>query len=214
MGPAVAITMLFTIAAALTLGPAILDRRQPFRDVRPTEQAPRRICIGGSGRAWCAGRCRSWSPAPPSSCSGRSSCRPTDRTTTTGSTSRADAPANLGFQAADRHFPKSKLFSEMLMIETDHDMRNSADFISLDRVARALDSPSRRRDGAKHHQAHGPSPGTRHHSLLVHHSRQRQRSTAPVQQAAKRQYRPAGTDPSGHRRGLAERDHLFPKGVR
>ena len=49
-----------------------------------------------------------------------------------------DAPANLGFQAADRHFPKSKLFSEMLMVETDHDMRNSADFISLDRVARAL----------------------------------------------------------------------------
>jgi RND superfamily putative drug exporter len=50
----------------------------------------------------------------------------------------ANAPANLGFQAADRHFPKSKLFSEMLMVETDHDMRNSADFISLDRVARAL----------------------------------------------------------------------------
>jgi RND superfamily putative drug exporter len=50
----------------------------------------------------------------------------------------AGAPANLGFQAADRHFPKSKLFSEMLMVETDHDMRNSADFISLDRVARAL----------------------------------------------------------------------------
>ena len=50
----------------------------------------------------------------------------------------ADAPANLGFAAADRHFPKSKLFSEMLMVETDHDMRNSADFISLDRVARSL----------------------------------------------------------------------------
>ena len=41
-------------------------------------------------------------------------------------------------QAADRHFPKSKLFSEMLMVEADHDMRNSADFISLDRVAKAL----------------------------------------------------------------------------
>lgn len=26
----------------------------------------------------------------------------------------------------------------MLMVETDHDMRNSADFISLDRVAKAL----------------------------------------------------------------------------
>jgi len=31
-----------------------------------------------------------------------------------------------------------KLFSEMLMVETDHDMRNSADFISLDRVAKSL----------------------------------------------------------------------------
>jgi RND superfamily putative drug exporter len=49
-----------------------------------------------------------------------------------------NSPANLGFQAADRHFPKSKLFSEMLMIESDHDMRNSADFISLDRAAKAL----------------------------------------------------------------------------
>ncbi|MBV8786717.1 MAG: MMPL family transporter, partial [Mycobacterium sp.] len=44
-----------------------------------------------------------------------------------------------GFQAADRHFPKSKLFSEMLMIESDHDLRNSADFISLDRAAKALE---------------------------------------------------------------------------
>ena len=44
--------------------------------------------------------------------------------------------ANEGFAAADRHFPPSKLFSEMLMVESDHDMRNSADFISLDRVAK------------------------------------------------------------------------------
>jgi RND superfamily putative drug exporter len=47
--------------------------------------------------------------------------------------------ANQGFAAADRHFPKSKLFSEMLMIESDHDLRNSADFISLDRAAKALE---------------------------------------------------------------------------
>src|SRR6202000_2636898 len=46
--------------------------------------------------------------------------------------------SNQGFEAADRHYPKSKLFSEMLMVETDHDMRNSADFITLDRVDRAL----------------------------------------------------------------------------
>jgi transport protein len=50
----------------------------------------------------------------------------------------ASASANLGFAASDRHFSESKLFSEMLMIESDHDMRNSADFISLDRVAKSL----------------------------------------------------------------------------
>src|SRR5262249_43546347 len=50
-----------------------------------------------------------------------------------------NGPANQGFEAADRHFPKSKLFSEMLMIESDHDMRNSADFISLDRASKALE---------------------------------------------------------------------------
>jgi uncharacterized membrane protein YdfJ with MMPL/SSD domain len=50
----------------------------------------------------------------------------------------ANAPANQGFAAADRHFPRSKLFTELLMVESDHDMRNSADFISLDRVARAI----------------------------------------------------------------------------
>ena len=49
-----------------------------------------------------------------------------------------DAPANQGFAASDRHFPQSKLFTEMLMVESDHDMRNSADFISLDRVAKEL----------------------------------------------------------------------------
>jgi len=50
----------------------------------------------------------------------------------------ANASANQGFAASDRHFSQSKLFTEMLMVESDHDMRNSADFISLDRVAKSL----------------------------------------------------------------------------
>ena len=49
-----------------------------------------------------------------------------------------NGPAKQGFEASDRHFPPSKLFTEMLMVESDHDMRNSADFISLDRVAKSL----------------------------------------------------------------------------
>ena len=49
-----------------------------------------------------------------------------------------DVPANQGYAAADRHFPVSKLNSDMLMVESDHDMRNSTDMIALDRVARAV----------------------------------------------------------------------------
>ncbi|MUM18949.1 RND family transporter [Mycobacterium sp. CBMA271] len=50
----------------------------------------------------------------------------------------ADTPANQGYAAADRHFPVSKLNSDMLMVESDHDMRNSTDMIALDKVAREV----------------------------------------------------------------------------
>ncbi|MBA0046964.1 MMPL family RND transporter [Mycobacteroides sp. LB1] len=50
----------------------------------------------------------------------------------------ADTPANQGYAAADRHFPVSKLNSDMLMVESEHDMRNSTDMIALDKVARSV----------------------------------------------------------------------------
>jgi RND superfamily putative drug exporter len=50
----------------------------------------------------------------------------------------ATAPANIGYAAADRHFSQSRLNPELLMIETDHDMRNPADMINLERVAKAI----------------------------------------------------------------------------
>jgi len=49
--------------------------------------------------------------------------------------------------------------SEMLMVESDHDMRNSADFISFGPSGQESHSTSRRRDGAEHHQAPGPTTG-------------------------------------------------------
>ena len=75
--PAVAISMLFTIAAALTLGPALLTVGSLFGLFDPRRLVTAHLCrrIGAS---------------------------------------------------------------EMLMVESDHDMRNSADFISLDRVAKSL----------------------------------------------------------------------------
>ncbi len=49
-----------------------------------------------------------------------------------------DTPANVGYAAADRHFNQARLNPELLMIETDHDLRNPADFIVLDKVAKAV----------------------------------------------------------------------------
>jgi putative drug exporter of the RND superfamily len=137
MGPAVAITMLFTIAAALTLGPALLTLGSLFglMDPRGTAKGLLYRRIGTSVVRW---------PVPVLAASAAAVMLgaifvPTyqvnydDREYQPHNTG-----SNQGFEAADRHYPKSKLFSEMLMVESDHDMRNSADFISLDRVARAL----------------------------------------------------------------------------
>ena len=137
MGPAVAISMVFTIAAAMTLGPALLTVGSLFGLFDPRQRVKARLYrrIGASVVRW---------PVPILAASSAvvmigAVFVPTYRQNYDDRQYQpADAPANLGFAAADRHFSKSKLFSEMLMVETDHDMRNSADFISLDRVARAL----------------------------------------------------------------------------
>jgi len=50
----------------------------------------------------------------------------------------ADAPANVGYTAAERHFSRARLEPELLMVETDHDMRNPADMLVLDRVAKSV----------------------------------------------------------------------------
>jgi putative drug exporter of the RND superfamily len=166
MGPAVAIAMLLTIAEALTLGPAFLTVGSLFGLFDPKSKARSDRKRGAAGRSGSpcgnsAGRSGSRPPAkaylyrrigasvvrwpvPVLAASAAAVVLgaifvPTYRENYD---DRQYQPhrgsANQGFAAADRHFPKSKLFSEMLMIESNHDMRNSADFISLDRAAKAL----------------------------------------------------------------------------
>jgi RND superfamily putative drug exporter len=50
----------------------------------------------------------------------------------------ADIPANLGYAAADRHFSQARMNPDLLLLETDHDMRNPADFLVIDKVAKAV----------------------------------------------------------------------------
>ncbi|MGV9799883.1 MMPL/RND family transporter [Mycobacterium sp. NPDC003449] len=49
-----------------------------------------------------------------------------------------DIPANQGFTAAERHFSQSRLQPEVLLVESDHDLRNPADFLVLNRLAKAV----------------------------------------------------------------------------
>jgi RND superfamily putative drug exporter len=50
----------------------------------------------------------------------------------------AGLPANQGFAAAERHFPVARMNPEMLLVETDKDLRNSADFLVIERIAKAV----------------------------------------------------------------------------
>lgn len=47
-------------------------------------------------------------------------------------------PANQGYAAADRHFSQARMKPEILMIESDHDMRNPADFLVLNKLAKGI----------------------------------------------------------------------------
>ena len=49
-----------------------------------------------------------------------------------------DTSANEGYAAADRHFSQARMNPEVLMIESDHDLRNSADFLVINKIAKAV----------------------------------------------------------------------------
>jgi putative drug exporter of the RND superfamily len=47
-------------------------------------------------------------------------------------------PSNVGFAAADRHFSQARMMPEILLIESDHDMRNPSDFLVLNKLAKRV----------------------------------------------------------------------------
>ncbi|MUM08964.1 MMPL family RND transporter [Mycobacterium sp. CBMA 213] len=49
-----------------------------------------------------------------------------------------DVAANVGYDAAFRHFSQAKMNPDLMMVESDRDLRNPADFLVIDKIAKAL----------------------------------------------------------------------------
>jgi RND superfamily putative drug exporter len=50
----------------------------------------------------------------------------------------ATTPAVEGYAAAERHFSSARLNPELLMIESDHDLRNSSNMLTIEKVAKEV----------------------------------------------------------------------------
>ena len=50
----------------------------------------------------------------------------------------AAAESNLGYAAMDRHFPANQLFPDVLTVEADHDLRNPAGLIAIERITHQI----------------------------------------------------------------------------
>ena len=50
----------------------------------------------------------------------------------------ADVPSNIGYAAAEKHFTSARMNPDMLMVEADHDLRNTRDMLVLDRIAKYI----------------------------------------------------------------------------
>lgn len=138
MGIPLSVGMIIAVAAALTLGPAAISVGS--RVARVLE--PKRLAQGRGWRRIGAASVR-W-PAAILICSvavslvGLLSLPGYHTTYNDRIYLPNDVPANVGYAAANRHFSPAKMNPELLLIESDHDLRNPADFLVIDKIAKAV----------------------------------------------------------------------------
>ncbi|WP_412485886.1 RND family transporter [Mycolicibacterium frederiksbergense] len=138
MGIPLAVGMAIVVAAALTLGPAIMSVSSRFGLVlEPKHAGKQRMWhrIGTSTVRW-PGAILVLAVA--ASLVGLLTLPGYHTTYNDRIYLPADVPANVGYAAADRHFSKARMNPDLLMVEADHDLRNPADFLVIDKIAKAL----------------------------------------------------------------------------
>ncbi|MFL0274375.1 RND family transporter [Mycobacterium sp. SMC-19] len=137
LGIPAAIGVLVTLAAALTLGPAVLLIATRFGLMEPKVAQRTRGWrkIGTAIVRW---------PGPILVVTGATAligvlALPGYQTSYDNRPYIPDsAPGVVGMEAAERHFTEARINPELVMIETDHDMRNPADMLILERAAKAI----------------------------------------------------------------------------
>jgi putative drug exporter of the RND superfamily len=135
LGPPCFVGMVVAVTGALTLGPALLTLGSKIkyleRQVTPTSPIWRKL--GTAIARWPAAMIAIAALVIPL-------CIANLATYKVSYNDRDFAPASVesvkGYAAADRHFPKSQLSVDTLYVRSDHDMRNTTDMITLDRIAK------------------------------------------------------------------------------
>jgi RND superfamily putative drug exporter len=138
MGIPLAIGMSVVVAAALTLGPAVISIVTRFRNILE----PKRMKRARGWRRVGAATVR-WPGAvlvmAMVLCLVGLLTLPGYHTSYNDRIYLPDTiPANVGQAAANRHFSEAKMNPELVMVEADHDLRNPADFLVIDKIAKAM----------------------------------------------------------------------------
>ena len=136
LGPPCFVAMVVAVLAALTLGPALLTLGSKIRyleEPRPTSPMWRKM--GTAIARWPAPIIAVAALVIPLAILNLTAYRVSynDR-----DFAPADVESSKGYAAADRHFPKSELSTDVLYVQSDHDMRNTTDMISLDRINKSV----------------------------------------------------------------------------
>lgn len=137
LGAPCAIGMFTMVAGALTLGPAVITLGSRFGLLDPKRKIKTRGWrrVGTAVVRW---------PAPilAASCATALVGLLALPSFTTSYNDRnylpVITPSNVGYAAAERHFSPARLNPDLLLLESDHDMRNPAGMLVLDRVAKSL----------------------------------------------------------------------------